>query len=172
VRSSRPDGRGRPRPTAAPHVGPAQPRHHHTCPVGSVSPGRSARAPPRSGPGAGRRRRRRDDNHRAWPGGISSTASVGSKCSGPTTTASSGQSGRGTSRAGRVAMRRRSGPGSTAGKPISTLAADRWRRPWRHDRAVSARITESRSGRGPRRRAPTRCPAAAGPSTAGTAGTG
>ena len=44
-----------------------------------------------------------------------------------------------------MATRRRSGPGSTAGKPISTLTADRWRRPSRHDRAVSARITESRS---------------------------
>ncbi len=79
------------------------------------------------------------------PAGTGSTDDVGSKCRGPTTTASHGQSGRGTSSAGRVAMRRRSGPGSTAGKPISTRAAERWRRPSRHDRAVSARITVSRS---------------------------
>ncbi len=80
-----------------------------------------------------------------WPSGTGSTDDVGSKCSGPTTTASSGQSGRGTSSAGSVAMRRLSGPGSAAGKPISTRAAERWRTPSRNDRAVSARSTASRS---------------------------
>ena len=63
------------------------------------------------------------------PGGISSRDVVGSKCSGPTTTASAGQSGRGTSSAGSVAIRRRSGPGSVAGKPIAARAAARWRTP-------------------------------------------
>ena len=79
------------------------------------------------------------------PGGIASTASVGSKCSGPTTTASPGQSGRATSNAGRVATSRRTGPGSVAGKPMSTRACARWRRPARQDRAVSARSMASRS---------------------------
>lgn len=63
------------------------------------------------------------------PDGTSSTAVVGSKCNGPTTTASAGQSGRGTSNPGRVAISRRAGPGSLAGKPIPTRAADRCRFP-------------------------------------------
>ncbi|CAG6890174.1 hypothetical protein PICSAR132_00549 [Mycobacterium avium subsp. paratuberculosis] len=83
---------------------------------------------------------------------MSSTRSVGSKCSGPTSTASSGQSGRGTSRAGRVAISRRSGPGSRAGKPISARAAARCRSPARQERAVSARMVASRSR--PRRPVP------------------
>ena len=69
----------------------------------------------------------------------------GSKCSGPITTASSGQSERGTSSAGNVATSLRTGPGSVAGKPISTLTAERWRIPARQARAVSARSTVSRT---------------------------
>ncbi len=44
-----------------------------------------------------------------------------------------------------MATNRRSGPGSVAGSPISTLTAERWRKPLRHDRAVSARMIESRN---------------------------
>ena len=79
------------------------------------------------------------------PSGMASTADVGSKCSGPTTTASVGQSGRGTSRAGRVAIRRRSGPGSRAGspsRPAPRFVAGRRRAP--SGRSV-ARSTVSRS---------------------------
>ena len=59
--------------------------------------------------------------------------------------ASAGQSGRGTSRAGNVAISLRSGPGSLAGKPISVRACARCRSPARSDRAVKARIVVSRS---------------------------
>jgi len=115
-------------------------------PGGSTSPGRSASSATSASPSAP------DlavDGATTMtgpsPGGIASTVSVGSKCSGPTTTASSGQSGRGTSSAGRVATSLRNGPGSSAGKPISTLTAERCFRPARHARAVSVRRTASRS---------------------------
>ena len=90
-----------------------EPRHHHPRPVrqrlprhqvferhlGQAVRARSSRStvprPPTARPLPARRAPR----------------TVGSKCSGPTTTASAGQSGRGTSSAGSVAISRRSGPG-------------------------------------------------------------
>ena len=119
-------------------------RHGGTAPSGPLSRDTTTREPSGStfpgvsevqgelgqATGAGHRRRRSDDHHGAGSRGISSTTDVGSKCSGPTTTASCGQSGRGTSRAGSVAMSRRSGPGSTAGRPISTRTTERWRSPF------------------------------------------
>ncbi|SHT38378.1 Uncharacterised protein [Mycobacteroides abscessus subsp. abscessus] len=79
------------------------------------------------------------------PEGGCNTTSVGSQCSGPTTTASAGQSGRGTSRAGSVAISLRMGPGSRAGSPISTRACERCRRPWSIDFWVSRRMSPSRN---------------------------
>ena len=79
------------------------------------------------------------------PGGGASSAPVGSKCNGPTTTASAGQSGRDTSSAGSVAISRRSGSTPVGGSPTPTRAAARCRRPSRSERAVNRRITVSRN---------------------------
>ena len=148
VTAVRPGGPARPPPTAAPRRRPrpaATPPPAH--PSGSTSPGISvSRASSASPLGADRRRRRRDDHHRARPEGTGSTDDVGSKCSGPTTTASARPV-----RAAAPPARAASRSAAAAGR--DRLRANRFRPapppagagPARHDRAVSARITASRS---------------------------
>ena len=140
----------RPSPTTA-HggTGASGPRSRDTTtrdPVGSTSPGVrvsrassvSPRAPVVAVDGA-------TTTTGPEPGGISSFDDVGSKCRGPTITASGGQSGRGISSAGSVAISLRRGPGSVVGRPISARAACRCRSPSRQDRADNARSTASRT---------------------------
>ena len=145
--AARPGGRARRRPRAALDVGPGQPRHHHPRP-GRQRLARDQRSQRQLGQagGAGGRRRRRHHHHgpvagreRPAPPRRLEVQRARPRRPRPASPGAAPPA-RAASRSAAAAARDRA-----AGRPIPTRAADRCRSPARTDRAVSARITASRS---------------------------
>ena len=172
----RPAGPARPPPTAASQIRAADPRHRHPRTRRQHLPRHQAlhREFGQARGTGGRRRRRHHDQRARRPAVPRARSEVGSKCRGPTTTASVRPVRSGHLQGGQRRDQPAHRAGIVRGQPDSRPApSDRCRFPCRTERAVSDRITRvAQSAAHSGSRGPARCPAAAALSTAGKADAG